>query len=149
MVFFIVIFNLKPTYRAIVSPFTSFIALISSKIMNIWGAGSYVVGKQLVANVGRIDIADGCNGIYATAVLISGVIAYPAKLKYKLWGIALGFTAIFIVNLIRVISLFYMSIYFPNIFEEAHVYIWQPIVMIWAIYVWYIWWKKIESIKAR
>jgi len=113
--------------------------------MNLFGAQSAVSGTVLSTPAYSIDIVDGCNGIYATAILISGVIAYPSNYRAKLWGVGLGILAIFILNLARVISLFYLGQYYQNIFNEVHVYVWQPLIILWAILVWDFWSRKVRS----
>ncbi|MCX6829519.1 MAG: exosortase H [candidate division Zixibacteria bacterium] len=142
---FVVAFFLLPVRQHVISPFTSFIAVCSSFLMNVFGAGSYVSGTMLATSQYSIDIVDGCNGIYATAILISGVIAYPSTLKDKIWGILLGTAAIFALNLGRVISLFYMGQHYPDIFNEVHVYVWQPIIILWAIFIWDFWSRRIKK----
>ena len=136
---FVIAFHIPAFHHAVVVPFTYFVAKCCSILMNIFGANSYVVENTLSTSKYSINVVDGCNGIYATAILISGVIAFPSRLNHKLAGVLLGVAAIFVVNLIRVISLFYMGQHYPDIFEEVHVYVWQPIIILWAIFVWDFW----------
>jgi exosortase H (IPTLxxWG-CTERM-specific) len=142
---FVIAFFTKSVRDNMVAPFTSFVAHCSSLIMNIFGAGSRVAGTILSTSDYSINIVDGCNGIYATAILISGILAYPSGIKDKLWGVVLGTLAIFILNLGRVISLFYLGQYYPDIFNEVHVYVWQPIIILWAIIVWDFWSRRIKN----
>jgi exosortase H (IPTLxxWG-CTERM-specific) len=128
-----------------VIPLTYLAATSSGWIMNIWGAGATVVENTLMTSQYSINVVDGCNGVYATAILISGIVAYPSKITHKALGALIGIIAIFVLNLVRVISLFYFGQYYPDIFREAHVYVWQPIIILWAIYIWDFWRRKIES----
>lgn len=149
ILFFVVVFNNKIFYEYVNVPFTSFIVMASSFLINLFGGTSSVSGTHLSNPEFGINVVDGCNGIYATAILLSGVIAYPARVKYKLVGILIGFTAIFALNLVRVISLLYLGQYFPDVFKEIHVFVWQPIIIVWAIYIWYFWWRQIEGKKLK
>jgi len=145
LLIFVIAFNIHAVHHAVVVPFTSLVAAGSSLVMNLFGAGARVFGNHLTTARYSINVVDGCNGIYATAILISGVIAYPSRLIHKAWGIVLGFLAVFILNLGRVISLFYLGQYHPDIFNEVHVYVWQPIIILWAIFVWDFWSRQIEN----
>jgi exosortase H (IPTLxxWG-CTERM-specific) len=147
LLFFVIAFSTNAVHEAVVVPFTSLVAAASGVMMNLFGAGASVFGNHLSTAGYSINVVDGCNGIYATAILISGVIAYPSRLIQKAWGIALGFLAVFILNLGRVISLFYLGQYYPDIFNEVHVYVWQPIIILWAIFVWDFWSRQIEGRK--
>lgn len=149
LILFVILFNNKIFYWHVNVPFTSFIVLSSSFLINVFGGTSSVNGTHLSTPHFGINVVDGCNGIYATAILVAGVLAYPARWKHRLLGVLIGFVAIFLVNLIRVISLLYLGQRFPDIFKEIHIFVWQPIIIIWAIYVWYLWWNKIEGRKIR
>lgn len=142
---FIIAFFLQPVRDHIITPFTAFILFCSSSIMNLFGGDSFIIGTNLSTPGYSIDVADGCNGIYATAILISGVLAYPARLKEKLLGILFGIAAIFVINLVRVISLFYLGQYYPDIFEQVHNYVWQALIIFWAIFVWNFWSTRIRA----
>jgi exosortase H (IPTLxxWG-CTERM-specific) len=122
-----------------VDSFTAFIAFFSSKILNLFGTAASVSGTHLSSSDFGINVVDGCNGVFATAILLAGIIAYPSKIGEKLIGILIGIPAIFIINQMRVISLFYLGRSHPTVFEEVHVYAWQPIIIILAILVWDFW----------
>lgn len=149
ILFFVIVFNTDFFYKYINVPFTSFIVKSSSFLINLFGGTSSVNGTNLSTPQFGINVVDGCNGIYATAILLAGIIAYPSTIKHKGLGILIGFWAIFALNLVRVISLLYLGQYFPSIFKEVHVFVWQPIIIIWAICVWYVWWVKIEGVRGK
>jgi exosortase/archaeosortase family protein len=92
-----------------------------------------------------INVVDGCNALYPTAVLLAGVLGYKSRLRHKLWGVIGGVIAIFILNQVRVISLFYLGQNYPGIFEEVHVYVWQPLIIVWAIFVWDFWARRVKE----
>ena len=145
---FVIAFHIDAVYDNVVTPFTSVVAAMSGLVMNLFGAGASVNGCILSTQHYSINVVDGCNGVYATAILISGVLAYPSRMREKAAGILLGTVAIFVVNLGRVISLFYLGEHYPGIFDEVHVYAWQPIIIIWAIFVWDFWARKIRKTPA-
>lgn len=136
---FSLLLNYVPFDKKITQPFTTFIAFFSSKILNLFGTGTSVSGTHLSSKDFGINIAGGCNGVFATAILLAGVIAYPSRIREKFVGILIGIPAIFIINQLRVISLFYLGRSHPTVFEEVHVYVWQPIIIVFAIFVWDFW----------
>lgn len=142
---FVIAFNIGVVHVYVVAPWTTLVTNAASLLMNIFGASSWVADNHLSTSSYAINVVDGCNGIYATAILISGVMAYPSSWSEKVWGLLLGVAAIFALNLVRVISLFYLGEFYPSIFHEAHVYVWQPIIIVWAIFVWDFWSRKIKT----
>ncbi|MGB8657580.1 MAG: exosortase H [Candidatus Zixiibacteriota bacterium] len=139
LVFFFLLFANSFVSKQVLEPFTTSVAFVSSKILNIFGSWTYVSGTNLSCKDFGINVVYGCNGVFATAILLSGIIAYPSRIKQKLIGILIGIPAIFAINQVRVISLFLLGRKYPDIFEEVHVYVWQPIVIIFAILVWDFW----------
>jgi exosortase H (IPTLxxWG-CTERM-specific) len=139
LVFFFALFAQDFFFKSVMEPFTAFVAFCSSKLLNVFGSWTSVSGTHLSSSDYGINVVYGCNGAFATAILLSGIIAYPSRIKEKLTGVLIGIPAIFAINQIRVISLFLLGRSHPDVFEEVHVYVWQPIIIIFAIFVWDFW----------
>ena len=84
-----------------------------------------------------VSIEAGCNGVEAAIILIAGMLAFPSSLKLKLAGI--GIVAVQGVNLLRIISLFYLGQWNYQAFEFAHLYLWQALIMLDVLVVWLLW----------
>jgi exosortase H (IPTLxxWG-CTERM-specific) len=65
--------------------------------------------------------------------------AFPSGWKHKLIGLGAGFVAIQVLNVLRVISLFYLGQWNMDIFNFAHTYLWQALIMLDVLAVWLIW----------
>jgi exosortase H (IPTLxxWG-CTERM-specific) len=63
-------------------------------------------------------------------VLIAAVVAYPASWKARISAIALGFLAIQVLNIARIISLFYLGDWDIDIFSWVHLYLWPSLIML-------------------
>ena len=44
-----------------------------------------------------------------------------------------------ILNVVRVISLFYLGQWNMQVFEWAHLYVWQALIMLDVLVVWLVW----------
>ena len=86
-----------------------------------------------------VAIAPGCDGIEAVIILIAAVVAFPSPWKHKLVGIGIGFLAIQGLNLVRIISLFYLGQWSKVAFDWFHLYLWQALIVLDALAVWLIW----------
>lgn len=148
IVFIVVAFSLLTTQwgkNVVAEPLNQLIAIVSASILNIFGAAAHAASSSIVSDAGSVKIKEGCNGIYATIIFLGGIVAYPTSLLKKLIGAVLGIVALFVVNLIRVLSLYYLSAYYPKIFDEAHLYIWQFAIIIIGGLFWLVWYDKIVS----
>jgi exosortase/archaeosortase family protein len=86
-----------------------------------------------------VDIKRGCDAVQPTVLFISAVLASPVGFLSKLPGLAIGFFFLMAMNLVRVISLFYIGIHLPSWFDMAHHDIWQATFIILSILAWALW----------
>jgi exosortase/archaeosortase family protein len=56
-----------------------------------------------------------------------------------LWGLVLGFVAVQGLNVVRVISLFYLGQWNDAAFRVFHEYLWQGLIMVDVLVVWLLW----------
>ena len=108
-------------------------------------------GKVLrsATNGFAVSIEAGCNGVEATLVLIAAILAFPSTWKQKLWGLGLGVLAVQGLNVVRIVSLFYLGQWNMTAFEWAHLYIWQALIMLDVLIVWLIWVRRINRDATR
>jgi exosortase H (IPTLxxWG-CTERM-specific) len=127
--------------RWFVTPWTDALAAISADIVKVFDPQVIAQGKVLQSgsNGFAVSIEAGCNGVEATIVLIAAMLAFPAPWKRKLIGLAAGIVAVQGLNIIRVISLFYLGQWNFDAFEFAHLYVWQALIMLDVLVVWLLW----------
>ena len=64
-------------------------------------------------------------------------------------GFGIGFLAIQGLNLVRIISLFYMGQWNMTLFKWFHLYLWQALIILDALVVWLVWLRTLPQAKAR
>jgi exosortase H (IPTLxxWG-CTERM-specific) len=130
---------LKPVNDKVVDPYTGFVAEMSGAALRLIGEDITVNGFQLRSPRFSVTIYNGCNGLITSLIFISGVLAFPAGWRAKLSGAAGGLLAIQIINLIRIVSLYYIGIYLPRYFNQSHIFIWQSVVILAGVSLWIAW----------
>jgi exosortase H (IPTLxxWG-CTERM-specific) len=142
---------LQPAEKYVILPFTSFIADVS-----VWIIQSFDDNVMAISNVIRdkttgfgVRIERGCNGVEALIILFAAIFAFPAPLKSKFIGFFIGFVAIQGLNLVRIVSLFYLGQWNQVAFEWFHLYLWQALIIMDALVVWLIWLRTLPQAKAR
>lgn len=132
---------LQPVQAAVILPWTSLLADASGWLMSAFDPQVVTFGKVVssTANGFAVSIEPGCNGVEAMIVLLAAIIAFPAPWLYKLKGLFWGFIAIQGINLVRIISLFYLGQWSRELFDWAHLYIWQALIMLDALVVFLVW----------
>lgn len=142
---------LQPAEEYVILPFTSFIADVSVWILQVFddNVESY---KNIIRNSVNgfgVRIERGCNGVEAVIILFAAIFSFPAPFKNKIIGFVIGFFAIQILNLIRIISLFYLGQWNQVAFMWFHLYLWQALIILDALVVWLIWLRTLPQAKLK
>ena len=132
---------LTPVQQHVILPFTALLAQLSAAIVLPFDSSVVAYGKilQFGDSGFAVSIEAGCNGVEATIVLIAAMLAFPSPWRLKFIGIGAGFIAIQFMNLLRIITLFYLGQWNHTAFEWAHLYIWQALIMLDVLVVFLIW----------
>lgn len=125
----------------LVLPWTALLARICAALVMWFDASAAASGKVLWnMNTGfGVSIEPGCNGIEACIVLFAAIVAFPQGWRHKWLGLVTGFIAVQGLNVVRVVSLFYLGQWNMAVFDFAHEYLWQALIMLDVLVVWLLW----------
>ena len=133
---------LNPVQEAVIHPFTAVLANVSTAVILPFDDTVIAQGRILRdATTGfAVSIEAGCNGVEAAIVLIAGIVAFPASIQHKVIAILAGFLFVQALNIVRIISLFYLGQWNYTVFEWFHLYLWPVLIMldvlvVFAIYL--------------
>jgi exosortase H (IPTLxxWG-CTERM-specific) len=142
---------LQPAEKYVIIPFTSFIADVSVWIVQFFDEGVIARSNIIMDKESGfgVRIERGCNGVEAMIILFAAIFAFPAPLKSKFMGFVAGFFAIQLLNLVRIVSLFYLGQWNQVAFEWFHLYLWQALIIMDALVVWLIWLRTLPQAKLR
>ncbi|MDX1381389.1 MAG: exosortase H [Xanthomonadales bacterium] len=142
---------LQPVEKHVILPFTAGIADLSVWLVKLFDPEVLASGNVIrdAATGFAVRIERGCNGVEALIILFSAIFAFPAPLKNKLIGFVIGFFAIQGLNLVRIISLFYLGQWNQVAFEWFHLYLWQALIILDALVVWLIWLRTLPPPGGR
>ncbi len=135
--------QLNVVRQLFIIPFTQIIAQISVWFVHLFDQNVISSGTilQHIGSGFSVSIESGCNGIEALIVLISAMMVFPTTWKFKIKGILIGFFAVEILNIARIITLFYLGQWNQEVFDWAHLYIWEALIML-DILIIFIWWMR-------
>lgn len=101
--------------------------------------GSVIIGKATVV------VMRGCEGIEGMLLLIAAICAFPARIIAKVYGIIGGILIIYIFNLSRIVGLYYINRYKPDLFDMMHIYVGQTVIIIISLIFFIFWVSRIEK----
>lgn len=130
------------------------LAFWSSSILNLLGfiaIDSNAVSTDNITVIGvdgthGLWVGDPCNGITLFALFVGFVIAYPGKIKNKLWFIPMGMLFIHIINILRIVSLCLIVYYSPDSLAFNHTYTFTILVYAFVFWLWLLWSNKYGNI---
>ena len=127
----------------VIKPYTEWLAAAVAALLNGLGEGATVIGQMVVSRRYSLTIAMGCDGVEASSLFMAGVLAYPAGRRAKLIGLMAGLPLIHLINLLRLVGLFYAGVYLPSVVEELHVYVAQAIVILLSTAILIFWLERV------
>lgn len=137
---------LSAPVRPLVEGFSGALATTASWMVRLSG-GICEQREAVMSNPLRgfaMEVRDGCNGVNVVILLWAAILGYPASARMKMWGLGLGFGAIQALNLLRIISLFYLGQYYRALFDFAHLYVWELLIILDAMVVFAMWARRVQ-----
>ena len=140
---FIALFALQDE---VVEPFTQGIAWVTYKLLRAMGTQAWRDGVSVGVPGFAVQIRTNCNAIYEMGLYTAASLAYPAAASQRATGVLLGVAVLYVVNLIRVLSLVYFGHLLPELFDAFHVYVWQVLFLVVVGGLWLGWVGRVRPV---
>ncbi len=124
-------------------------AIWTSKAINLFGGSTTVSGTLLISDNFVANVVAECTAIGPLILYIGAVVAYPASKRAKIIGAAAGAVVLTAVNLVRIMSLFWIGEVYPEYLDVAHLLVWQSAIILLAIVMWLIWAGRLSGAAQR
>jgi exosortase H (IPTLxxWG-CTERM-specific) len=127
--------------EGVLQSLTLIVLAASRSTLGALGISASQQGQMLVSRDGLValDVATECNGAWAHLIFLACVLSYPASWRDKLKGLTAGESLLFLLNVIRVASLFIIAVHAPTIFRATHVYVWQFLIIGLGLALFLLW----------
>ena len=127
-------------FMSLAEPIFRGYAHIGSAILNLFGEGAEAIGVAIRSPHFGLTIKEGCDAITPMILYSMAILAFPISFKLKWPGFILGILILFVLNIIRIISLYYIGKHFSyETFDFMHVDVWQVLFLIVTIFIWLLW----------
>src|SRR5512141_1420942 len=149
---FYLLVAIQPVNDRVVVPFTELLVRVSTALLAALGEGTQSFGTVIQSPAFAVDVKNGCNGIEAALLLVAAMLAFPAPAKQRILGIGAGLALIQGVNLVRIVSLFWLGVHHRDVFDLFHAAVWQTALILLAVGIFLAWGKGLrrgEGAEAR
>ena len=138
----IVLSRSQPAAAPVLSfgPITAFVASLVQSLLQWTGIEALRVAAFLYVPGGfAYEITVGCTGLLPAAVLTVAILASPESRTAKRRGVLAGVPLVLVVNLVRLVHLFYLGVYAPRLFVLAHSVLWEGAIVLVTFATWLAW----------
>ena len=118
------------------------LAQIAAFSLSILGVPVSLDGVVINADGFLAVVAAQCTAIELILVFGSAVLVCPVSLGARMRALSFGIPALCALNLVRVVSLLFVGVRFPEHFDTAHLAVWQTVMAAAALAMWFMWYKQ-------
>lgn len=141
--FTIVPLSLLPEDRY--APLNMLTAFFSGEILKIIAPDTVIQGNYINTGGFRVNVISECSAVHLIALLVSFLYAFPSKYFEKLYGIIIGSLFLFAVNIMRISVITIVGKHFPGIFDIAHIYLGQLVMIVITICLSLYWCRRVSE----
>lgn len=138
---FYAFFSIPSLENRILYPYLEANAWLANAILIGLGQHTHVFEVTIQSPQFAMAIRRGCDAVEPTWLLCAAMISFPATLIHKLRGMLIGIVLLQALNLVRIVTLYWIGIHFPSFFNSAHLELWPTAFIIVAIAL-FIGWKE-------
>ena len=132
--------TLMPWYNAWFRTYLRGTVATANALLHVLGQATSVSGTFISSAAFTVDVRRGCDGLEPVALFGAAVLSFPlVGLRRKLWGLAAGVTGLLVLNQLRIVSLYFVGVHWPRLFEMMHVEVWQVVFILLSIVLWAFW----------
>jgi exosortase H (IPTLxxWG-CTERM-specific) len=120
-------------------PILEMLARMTAGLASALGMSSEATGSTVSNGSYVFEVIWQCSGATPMAVFVAAVAAFPASWRSKVVGCAIGLPALFVANLLRLLTLLYIGAAYPMSFDTVHLRVWQPLLILLTVVLWLAW----------
>jgi len=132
-----------PVREGLIAPFTDGLTAAAGGLITLFGGQAWVQGNVLTIPGFSVRILDLCNGVEATLLLWTAILAFSAPWPYRLWGLLIGLLGVQALNLLRIISLVYLGVWNRAWFYWVHWYVWDALILLDVLLIFLLWLRRL------
>ncbi len=143
------------SYDRVADPVTKVTTVHSAVVLRLVGTEVSVVPsatdpKVYLGNQERqvLSVYEGCNGVNVMIVFLAFIFSFTMPNRKMLWFVPMGLLFIYLINLFRIILLYFIAEHFPDYMYFLHKYFFTGIVYTFVFSLWYYWISKINVEQA-
>jgi exosortase family protein XrtF len=136
----------------VADPMTVWVSNQTVTILNLLGLNSETLVDDLAPKIrlllddhSVLSIYEGCNGLNVMIIFVAFLAAYSGNMKRLLWFVPFGLLMIHLMNLTRIVLLFFVAEYYEGYLYFTHKYLFTAVIYVGILILWYWWITKLSK----
>jgi len=133
-------------HHVLVVPLNRHFAWMTEQCLRLVGVHTSSSGPVVTLSSFAVEIRDNCNAIYEVGLYAAAVWAYPTSWRDRLIGTLAGASVLYVVNVLRIVTLLTVGLLQRSWFEVTHLYVWQTLFLLVVATCWIAWVSRIRPV---
>jgi exosortase family protein XrtM len=105
-------------------------------------------GHRLISPKVRLSVLNGCEGTDVMLLLCAALMVFPMSWRQRIRGIIGGILLIYVINQVRIVTLYYSLRYYRSLFDPLHSFV-APSVIVALSVLYFLCWTSHASRKEH
>ncbi len=127
--------------RLVIEPFAFLLAAVIRIPLVLAGNPVQQIANHLISPGIDLQVTYKCSGVYQYAGYLAGVLSF-IKGKQLTKSIVWGFVFLNVLNISRIISIYYIALYIPEAVNFVHAVVWEALMILFTIGLFFIFYKR-------
>jgi len=123
----------------VIEPYQTFLARSAGKVFGLFGQTVAVEGRTVRSSSLSVEVTGGCDALELTVLWWGALVSYPSRWSYRFLGLLAGTVTIAGLNFSRIVSLWFIGIHGPKMFEVTHFIVWPFLLTIALLLIFVVW----------
>jgi exosortase/archaeosortase family protein len=117
--------------RALVGAYLALYARLAGAAVSLFDGSVHVTGTHITGRM-AMDFALSCDAMDVYILFAAAILAFPAGWRRRAAALLVAFGALVLLNILRIVSLYFIGVHFPSKFEMFHMQVWPLVLVVLA-----------------
>jgi exosortase family protein XrtM len=97
------------------------------------------VNGRFISGRFPLEIVLDCGAVDVQAIFAAAVLAFPVSWRRRAFGVVLGLVGLYLLNLARIVCLYFVGVNAPGLFHVMHEEVLQLVIIVSACLAFVVW----------
>jgi exosortase/archaeosortase family protein len=133
---------------ALIHRYLSVYAHLAGRAISVFDSSVRVEGNHIQGRM-SLEFALSCDGMDVLLLFAAAAFAFPASWRSRAVGVGVMFASLVVVNLVRIVSLYFIGAYAPATFGFFHIEVWPLAIVVLAAAEFFAWTRWVLRRRRR